>query len=74
MRRTIFGSLSIVRRQLLRLNLSFEVLPRFADVNAKDDEGGTPLDLAIEDNYPEIADLLRKHGAKTIEELKAAGN
>jgi len=33
----------------------------------------TPLDWAIDD-YPEIKDLLRKHGAKTGEELKAAGN
>ena len=24
-------------------------------------------------NYPEVADLLRKHGGKTGEELKAAG-
>ena len=43
-----------------------------ADVNAKAD-GETPLDLAIEDNPPEIADLLRKHGGKTGEELKAEG-
>jgi hypothetical protein len=39
-----------------------------ADVNAKDDKGRTPLDLA-EDK--ETADLLRKHGGKTGEELKA---
>ena len=33
------------------------------------------LDLAIElEADPEIIDLLRKHGAKTGEELKAAGN
>ena len=25
-------------------------------------------------NYPEVADFLRKHGGKTGEELKAAGN
>tara|TARA_Y100001001_G_scaffold111439_1_gene109080 strand:- start:301 stop:408 length:108 start_codon:yes stop_codon:yes gene_type:complete len=25
-------------------------------------------------NYPEVADLLRKHGGKTGEELKASGN
>jgi|TARA_Y100001001_G_scaffold154308_1_gene168935 ankyrin repeat protein len=42
-----------------------------ADVNAKDDRGGTPLDVT---NDKEIADLLRKHGGKTVEELKAAGN
>ena len=43
-----------------------------ADVNAKNDVGQTPLDW---DNfYPEIPALLRKHGGKTAEELKAAGN
>ena len=40
-----------------------------ADVNAKDEEGKTPLDWG----YLEIADLLRKHGGKTGEELKAEG-
>jgi hypothetical protein len=46
-----------------------------ADVNAKyDDDGGeTPLDLAIEENKKETADLLRKHGGKTGAELKAEG-
>jgi ankyrin repeat protein len=47
-----------------------------ADVNAKVApidrffNGKTPLDLASKD---EIADLLRKHGGKTGEELKAEG-
>ena len=44
-----------------------------ADVNPKDEDGETPLDWAISRKHPEIADLLRKHGAKTGEELKAAG-
>jgi len=44
-----------------------------ADVNAKDVEGQTPLDWAEEEKYKEIADLLRKHGGKTGEELKAEG-
>ena len=39
------------------------------DVNAKDKEGDTPLDWAD----GETADLLRKHGGKTGEELKAEG-
>ena len=34
------------------------------DVNAKDVVGKTPLDEAIFGNHSEIADLLRKHGAK----------
>ena len=33
----------------------------------------TPLDMAILFDHTEIADLLRKHGAKTAEELKAEG-
>ena len=40
-----------------------------ADLNAKDEDGDTPLDFA----YAETADLLRKHGGKTGEELKAEG-
>ena len=41
-----------------------------ADVNAKGNFGRTPLDSAIKDKHTETADLLRKHGAKTAEELK----
>ena len=44
-----------------------------ADVNAKIDDGRTPLDLAIQYKHPKTADLLRKHGGKTGEELKAEG-
>ena len=48
-----------------------------ADVNATDDGGKTPLDEATHRDNPnasaEIADLLRKHGGKTGEELKAEG-
>ena len=57
------------------------LITKGADVNAKDavwveDEsvvGETPLDWAIEKNHTETADLLRKHGGKTGEELKAEG-
>ena len=44
-----------------------------ADVNAKDNVGKTPLDWAIANDRTEIASLLRKHGGKTGEELKAEG-
>ena len=54
------------------------------DVNAKNNNGETPLDWAetvFDDFSPEAkaakketADLLRKHGGKTGEELKGAGN
>jgi ankyrin repeat protein len=42
-------------------------------VNAEDKYGYTPLDYAIKDKHTETADLLRKHGGKTGEELKAEG-
>ncbi len=41
-----------------------------ADVNPKGKYGNTPLDLADD---KETVDLLRKHGGKTGEELKAEG-
>ena len=41
-----------------------------ADVNAKDKGGETPLNMAAN---KETADLLRKHGGKTGDELKAEG-
>jgi ankyrin repeat protein len=44
-----------------------------AGVNAKANDGTTPLDWAVAWDEPEIADLLRKHGGKTGEELKAEG-
>ena len=44
-----------------------------ADVNAKDHNGETPLDWSINQKYTSITDLLRKHGGKTSEELKAEG-
>ena len=56
-----------------------------ADVNAKDNAGTTPLDWAIkqifqtrhspavQQRHTETAALLRKHGGKTGEELKAEG-
>jgi len=47
-------------------------LAKGADVNAKDVDGTTPLDVAIKRKLTEAADLLRKHGGKTAEELKAA--
>ena len=42
------------------------------DVNSKSDIGRTPLDVAIAFKQPLITDLLRKHGGKTRDELKAA--
>ena len=42
------------------------------DVNSKSDIARTPLDLAIAFKQSLIIDLLRKHGGKTRDELKAA--
>ena len=41
-----------------------------ADVNARDNGGETPLDVAIKFDETDIADLLREHGGKRGKELK----
>ena len=38
------------------------------------DSGDTALDKAIWNDLPKMQELLRKHGGKTLDELKAAGN
>ena len=43
------------------------LITKGADVNVKRDNGKTPLDNAK--HYPEVADLIRKHGGKTDAEL-----
>ena len=43
------------------------------DVNTKGSGGITPLQMAAGEGQKEIADLLRKHGGKTGEELEAGG-
>ena len=50
------------------------LISKGADVNDKDNEGQTPLDLAVQHKSSENIKLLCKHGGKTGEELKAAGN
>ena len=51
------------------------LIAKGADVNAKGSKGYfTPLDTALSHSLDkEITDLLRKHGGKTGEELKAEG-
>jgi len=44
-----------------------------ADVNAKNVDDETPLDATYVFNKTEIADILRKHGGKTGEELNVPG-
>jgi ankyrin repeat protein len=41
------------------------LIAKGADVNAKDWEGNTPLDMVMMSGEPEIADILREHGGKT---------
>ena len=53
------------RKEIAKLLIS-----KGADVNARDMRGGTPID-GVDDE--QIAALLRKHGGKTGEELKAEG-
>ena len=50
------------------------LIAKGADINAKNERDETPLDSAKKfkrRHLIEVADLLRKHGAKTGEELKA---
>ena len=47
------------------------LIAKGADVNAKTKNGITPLDFAIDFKQSETADLLRKHGGKTGDWLKA---
>ena len=49
------------------------LISKGAGVNAKDADGDTLLDMATRYGLTEPADLLRKHGGKTSEELKAEG-
>ena len=50
------------------------LIARGANVNARMKGGGyTVLDLAYLKDHIGLADLLRKHGGKTVEELKAEG-
>ena len=45
------------------------LIAKGADINPKNNQGKTALDEAIEKSHEEIAELLRKHGAKTSKEL-----
>ena len=68
------GLLCILRAQDGRKETAELLITKGADVNAKGNDGTTPLDRAIRNpfknkNKAEIADLLRKHGGKTEKEL-----
>ncbi len=60
-----------VAESLSELNIDREgtvklLIAKGGDVNAKDNEGGTALWYAKDQGYTEIAELLKKHGAKEI--------
>jgi ankyrin repeat protein len=50
------------------------LITKGADLNAKSDWGSTPRDVANSRRRRTVAAVLRKHGGKTGEELKAAAN
>ena len=56
-------------------NIAEILLKSGANPNLPNAKGAapTPLDMAIQQGWTDIADLLRKHGGKTGEELKAEG-
>jgi len=49
------------------------LISKGVDINAKESDERTPLDWAIQFQESETADLLRKHGGRKAEELKAEG-
>ena len=56
------------RKETIRILIS-----NGADINTQTSGGDTPLDSPMRNNNQKIVDLLRKHRAKTGEELKAEG-
>ena len=74
----IFGETPLHRASLSGYEEVIELLiTNGADVNVQDKQGSTSLDWAAvstAENKKETAALLRKHGGKTGEELKAEGN
>ncbi|MDB4703366.1 ankyrin repeat domain-containing protein [bacterium] len=66
------GRIEVVKKHLAD-GVDVNAATDWDHVNAKTGNSKTPLDWAIFGAQPEVADLLRKHGGKTGEELKAEG-
>ena len=49
------------------------LITKEANINIVNNYGATALDIALFYDKTEIAELLRKHGGKTAEELEAEG-
>ena len=64
-RRAVGEELVTCRKEVVEL-----LIANCADVSPKDMKAQTLLEMT---NHPETADLLRKHGGKTADELKAEG-
>ena len=64
----LYGAVTFGHKEIVEL-----LIAKGADVNVKDAFGETPVDWAIQLDEAETATLLRKHGGKTGEELKAEG-
>ncbi len=70
----LFFAARLGRKDLLRSKEIVELLiAKGADVNVRGHFGMTPLNMVDYKGGKEIANLLRKHGGKTGEELKAEG-
>ena len=68
-RRAVGEELVTCHKEVVKL-----LIANNAKVNGKtDDDGYTPLDLAIKNKREKIVDLLRKHGVKTAKEMKSDG-
>ena len=70
---TIFGTALHEAVNSRRYEVAKVLLENGASVDAKTNAGKTPLDMSIKWKQKKISDLLRKHGGKTGEELRAEG-
>ena len=71
----MYGMTSLQNASAFGHNKTIELLlTKNASINIKDNHGNTALDFAKMENQDFTILLLRKHGGKTGEELKADGN